>query len=137
VVDAELRDPTSPNFIGLSDNPIRAAYFPRIEFEGGGRVSRAFVMSPRFTAAGSVVFGPNNSRIARTGPLHPLFPLFLLIGEDNFQQRSLLPVTAPVLSGDHWIMLGAQTSTPKIVKAQPGLNLDLAHVAVAESVSER
>lgn len=137
VVDAELRDPTSPNFIGLSDNPIRAAYFPRIEFEAGGRISRAFVMSSRYTAAASVVFGPNNARITRTGPLHPLFPLFLLIGEDNFQQRSLLPVTAPVLSGDHWIMLGAQMSTPKIVKAQPGMNLDLAHVAVAESVSER
>ncbi len=137
LVDAELRNPASPTFIGLSDNPIRAAYYPRIEFEGGGRVSRAFVMSPRFTAAGSVVFGPNNARIARTGPLHPLFPLFLLIGEDNFQQRSLLPVTAPVLPGDHWIMLGAQMSTPKIVKAQPGMNLDLAHVAVAESVSER
>lgn len=137
VVDRELKDPTYANYIGLADNPVRAAYYPRIEFEGGGRVSRAFVMSARFTAAGSAVFGPNNARIARTGPLHPLFPLFLLIGEDNFQQRSLLPPTSPVLPGDHWIMLGAQMSTPKIVKAQPGLSLDLAHVAVAESISER
>ncbi|MDP1560550.1 MAG: type II secretion system protein [Pirellulaceae bacterium] len=134
-VTNELQDPTF-SFVKNENSPIRAEYYPRIEFEAGGRITRAFVMSPRYTAAGSVMVA-NSNKIARLGPIYPLSPLFLLIGEDNVQQRMALPVTAPVMANDFWIMLGAQTSTPKVVKAQVGVNLDVAHIAVAGSISER
>lgn len=134
-VTNELQDPTF-SFVKNENSPVRAEYFPRIEFEAGGRITRAMVMSPRYTAAGSVMVA-NSNKIARLGPIYPLSPLFLLIGEDNVQQRLALPLDSPVMPNDYWIMLGAQTSTPKVVKAQVGVNLDLAHVAVAGSVSER
>ncbi|MBL8892759.1 MAG: hypothetical protein JNL67_22475 [Planctomycetaceae bacterium] len=134
-VNNELLDPTF-SFFKNADSPIRAEYFPRIEFEAGGRITRAMVMSPRYTAAGSALVS-NSNKIARLGPHYPLSPLFLLIGEDNVQQRSALPVDAPVLANDYWIMLGAQTSTPKVVKAQAGLNLEASRYAVAGSVSEQ
>jgi hypothetical protein len=129
-INAEVQDPNFL-FVRNATSPIRAEYFPRIEFEAGGRISRAFAMSPRFTAAGSYVAG-SNSRIARQGPINPLFPLFLLVGEDNVQQRQ----AQVVLPSDFWIMLSSQTSMPKIVKAQVGVPLDQAHVAIAGSVSE-
>ncbi len=131
----ELQDPTF-SFIKNDNSPIRAEYFPRIEFEAGGKITRAMVMSPRYSAAGSVMVA-NSNKIARLGPLYPLSPLFLLIGEDNVQERSALPVNAPVLPNDYWIMLGAQTSTPKIVKAQVGVPLNVAHITVAGSLSEQ
>lgn len=134
-VNNELLDPTF-SFVKNADSPVRSEYFPRIEFEAGGRITRALVMSPRYTAAGSSL-AANSNKIARLGPLYPLSPLFLLIGEDNVEQRSALPANAPVMPNDYWIMLSAQTSMPKVVKAQVGVTLDLAHVAVAEGVSER
>lgn len=115
---------------------VRAEYFPRIEFEAGGRITRAFVMSPRYSAAGSVVV-PNSNKIVRSGPFYPVTPLMLLIGEDDVLRRGNLPASAPVMSNDYWIMLGAQASTPKVVKAQVGITLDFAHAAVAGSLSER
>lgn len=134
-VNNELLDPTI-SFVKNADSPIRAEYFPRIEFEAGGRISRAMVMSPRYTAAGSAMVA-NSNKIARLGPHYPLSPLFLLVGEDNIVQRSALPIDAPILANDFWIMLGAQTSTPKIVKAEVGLNLEAARYTVAGSVSEQ
>lgn len=142
-----------PNLGGLVPNPAgavinlelstmneesvaRAEYFPRIEFEAGGRITRAFVMSPRYSAAGSVVVA-NSNKIVRSGPFYPVTPLMLLIGEDDLLRRGALPASAPVMSNDYWIMLGAQASTPKVVKAQVGITLDFAHAAVAGSLSER
>jgi hypothetical protein len=137
IINVEFNDPTSPSFIGTETSPIRALYYPRIEFEAGGRISRAFVMSPRYTAAGSADTAQSPGKIARLGPIYPLASMYLLIGEDNFSVRDTLPADMPILPNDYWIMLGAQTSTPKIVKAQPGSTLRAAHFAVAESVSER
>lgn len=132
-----VRDAISLELSSITEDSLyRAEYYPRIEFDAGGRISRAFVMSPRYTNAGSRVVD-DRSKIARMGPLYPSTPLMLLIGEDDVLRRVALPPSAPIMSNDYWIMLGAQTSTPKVVKAQVGITLDFAHAAVAGSVSER
>ncbi len=135
IIDNEVLDPSN-SFVRNELSTVRREYFPRIEFQAGGRLVRAFAMSPRFTAVGSAVL-PGNVRLVRQGPIDPVFPLFLLVGDDNVLQRSLMPAASPILPSDYWIMLGGQTSTPKIVKAQVGMTLEQSHAVVANSVSER
>ena len=133
-LENEVLDPNF-QFTRNQESVVRPEYFPRIEFEAGGRIHRAFSMSPRYAAATSYALNANDVRLTRQGPITPLFPLFLLVGEDNPLERST--ALSGVLANDYWVMLGAQTSTPKIVKAEMGVPLDQAHVNVANSVSER
>jgi len=113
-------------------SPIRAAYFPRIEFDASGKVYRAFGMSPGMTALNSSL-SPPDGKLSRLAPFQPLTSLYLLVGEDDVNQRS----ATPLLPADHWIVVSSQTGNAKVVKAEDGVSVGISREIAAASVTER